>query len=227
MITPPRVLFFDVNETMLDLNGVKSSVAGVLNDNEEKVEVWFSTLLHHSLVEMTTGQFHDFTEIGIAALQMVAHSMDISLSHDAAKAAIATPMTQLPAHPDVSGALQRLKDDGYTLVALSNSSQKGLTAQLDYAGLQHHFDKVLSVQQIETYKPLERVYAWACSQCNIDVSDGLMIAAHGWDLCGAANAGMRTAFVARPGKMPYPLGDAPDMVVDNLNTLADRLSRES
>lgn len=227
MITPPRALFFDVNETLLDLNGVKSSVAEVLGGNEEKVDVWFATLLHHSLVEMTTGHFHDFTEIGIAALQMVAHSMDISLSHDVAKGAIATPMTQLPAHSDVSDALLRLREDGYTLVALSNSSQQGLASQLDYAGIQGYFDKVLSVQQIETYKPLEQVYTWACSECNIEVSDGLMIAAHGWDLCGAANAGMRTAFIARQGKIPYPLGPAPDMMVDNLTALADGLSRES
>ncbi len=227
MITPPRVLFFDVNETLLDLRHVKTAIANVLNGNEQLVDVWFATLLHHSLVEMHTGQFHDFTEIGVAALQMVAHSQGIRLNQHDAKAAIAGPMTELPAHSDVPDALGRLRDDGYRLVALSNSSQKGLSAQLEHADLTPFFSAVLSVQQIKTYKPLKAVYRWACTECDVKLSDSMMIAAHGWDVCGAANAGMRTAFVARQGKMPYPLGPAPDMEVDNLSDFADRLSRES
>ncbi|GGW83867.1 haloacid dehalogenase type II [Alteromonas halophila] len=223
----PRVLFFDVNETLLDLNHVKHAVADTLAGKEEKVDLWFSTLLHHSLVEMTTGQFHDFTDIGVAALQMVAHSMDISLSEEQARQTIATPMTQLPAHPDVPDALTRLKAAGYTLVAFSNSSEKGLRAQLAYAGIRDHFDGVLSVQQVKTYKPLKTAYEWACAQTDVQAAESLMIAAHGWDLCGAANAGMQTAFIARPGKMPYPLGPMPDIKENNLTALADRLSRDN
>ena len=34
----------------------------------------------------------------------------------------------------------------------------------------------------------------------------MMIAAHAWDISGAANAGCKTAFVERPGKVQNPVG---------------------
>ena len=42
---------------------------------------------------------------------------------------------------------------------------------------------------------------------------------NGWDVAGAKAAGMQTAFVARPGKALYPLAQAPDYVVKDLNEL--------
>lgn len=50
--------------------------------------------------------------------------------------------------------------------------------------------------------------------------EGLMVAAHAWDLAGAKNVGLQTAFIARPGKALYPNVARPDYVVDNLTELA-------
>ena len=58
-----RVLIFDVNETLLDMQAVKSAIAAALDGNDTLVPVWFSTLLHHSLVEMARGKFNAFSEI--------------------------------------------------------------------------------------------------------------------------------------------------------------------
>jgi 2-haloacid dehalogenase len=51
----------------------------------------------------------------------------------------------------------------------------------------------------------------------------LLIAAHAWDVAGAVAAGCRAAFVARPGKVLDPLADPPELVVADLDGLADRL----
>jgi 2-haloacid dehalogenase len=59
---------------------------------------------------------------------------------------------------------------------------------------------------------------------NVSISDIMMIAAHGWDMAGASNAGMRTAFIERPGKVLYPLAPAPELTVPNLLKLAEQLS---
>ena len=52
----------------------------------------------------------------------------------------------------------------------------------------------------------------------------LLVAAHGWDVAGAAWAGMKTAFVARPGQQTYPLGPEPDYRVSSLTDLAGELA---
>jgi hypothetical protein len=54
-------------------------------------------------------------------------------------------------------------------------------------------------------------------------ADVLLIAAHAWDVTGARAAGCQAAFVARPGKVPDPLADPPDLVVTDLDDLATRL----
>ena len=43
-------------------------------------------------------------------------------------------MRSLPAHPDVAPALDRLREGGFTLCALTNSPLDVVTAQLDSAG---------------------------------------------------------------------------------------------
>ncbi len=70
-VSRPKVLLFDVNETLLDLTTVREAVNAVLLD-EHGAAVWFSNLLHHSLVMTVNGQYSDFAEIGAAVLQMLA-----------------------------------------------------------------------------------------------------------------------------------------------------------
>lgn len=215
----PRVIFFDINETLLDMQAIKTALAAVLNGDETLVDLWFANLLHHSLVDTMSAQFHDFIDIGAAALTMVAHGKGIALDKAKAKDTIKQHITRLPAHEDVIPTLKALQSAGVTLVALSNSSKSGLDAQLEYANIRSYFSHVLSVESIRTYKPHAAVYHWACQQANVKNEDAMMVAAHGWDVSGAKATGMQTVFVARSGKMVYPLGLAPDYSFDSLDKL--------
>lgn len=218
-ILKPKVIFFDVNETLLDLEAMRSSVSGALDGRDDLLPFWFSTMLHHSLVDTTTGRFHTFGEIGVSALMMVAEINNIDLTQEQARTAIVTPLRSLPPHPDVKAGLQALKDKGYILVSLTNSSNKGVQTQFENAGLTDYFDKRLSVEDIKVYKPDLRTYEWALKKMNIDADEALMVAAHGWDIAGAKAAGMQAAFIQRPGKVLYPLAIAPDHNVRDLTAL--------
>lgn len=218
----PNTLIFDINETLLDMDQVKSAVASALG-NDALVPLWFSTLLHYSLVETTYERFHDFSDIGAAAMVMVGHSQGITLDMETARSYIVPAMTSIPPHPDVITGLTRLKKAGFSLVALSNSSKAGLAHQLENAKLAPLFDSILSVESVRKYKPSASVYHWACNQIAAKRQDTMMVAAHGWDTSGAKAAGLLSAFVARPGKMEYPLGLPADMTVKDIQHLADVL----
>ena len=220
----PKVIFFDINETLLDMQAIKTGLASVLNGDETLVDLWFANLLHHSLVDVASGQFHDFIDIGAAALTMVAHSKDIFVDEATAKDIIKQHITRLPAHDDVVPTLKALQSAGVTLVALSNSSKAGLDAQLEFANIKSYFSHVLSVESVRTYKPHAAVYHWACQQANVKNEDAMMVAAHGWDVSGAKATGMQTAFVERSGKMMYPLGLAPDHSIASLTALIEMIS---
>jgi|TARA_R110002126_G_scaffold291807_1_gene459743 2-haloacid dehalogenase len=219
-----KVIIFDVNETLLDLMPMKKSVGLVLSGREDLLPLWFSTMLHYSLVETLSGQYHSFGEIGTAALMMVAKTHGIALDYDEAKSAIVTPLRSLPPHPDVKQGLQALSGQGYKIVSLTNSSHKGVETQFKNAGLTDFFDARYSVDSIEKYKPHPDTYKMVLDDLGILPQEALMVAAHAWDIAGAKNAGLKTAFIMREGKTLYPLAAAPDYVVNDLLGLAATLN---
>lgn len=223
----PKVIFFDVNETLLNLKPLKQSVTKALDGHDELVGLWFSTMLHYSLVETLTGTYHSFPEIGVAALQMVAESKGIELSKVDAELAIVPVFGKLPPHPDVIEGLKELKKQGFLLVSLTNSSDAGVKAQFENAGLINIIDKRLTVEGVHKFKPDQEVYRWALVQMDVKASEAMLVAAHGWDIAGAKAAGLQTVFVARPGKALYPLAEKPDHVVKDIKELASLLTAPS
>jgi len=228
-INPPRpkVIFFDVNETLLDLKPLKESVTQVLDGRDGLVGLWFSTMLHYSLVDTLTGKYHPFPEIGVAALKMVAESNGIELSNEEAEQAINPVIINLTPHPDVVDGLIDLKQQGFLLVSLTNSSDAGVKKQFENAGLIDIFDQRLTVEGIHKFKPDLDVYRWALDQVDVQASEAMLVAAHGWDIAGAKAAGLQTVFVARPGKVLYPLAEKPDHVVKDIKELAKFLAKPS
>ncbi|MGJ8744836.1 haloacid dehalogenase type II [Polaribacter sp.] len=219
----PKVLFFDVNETLLDLTQMKKQVGDALGGKEELLPLWFTTMLHYSLVTSACGNYKPFGHIGAAALQMVAANHGISVSEENARNVIVHAMQNLPPHKEVKEALSQLKKEGYKLVAFTNSSTIGLKNQFENAGLTNFFDKSLSVEETGKFKPHTETYLWGASKMNVQPAECMLIAAHGWDVYGAMNAGFRTAFVARPGQQLFPLAPKPEIVASNLKKIVEIL----
>ncbi|AFM05456.1 2-haloalkanoic acid dehalogenase, type II [Bernardetia litoralis DSM 6794] len=219
----PKVIFFDVNETLLDLTQMKKSVGEALQGKSELLPLWFTTMLQYSLVATVGHHYEDFGTIGVAALQMVARNNGIELSQEEAKKAIVEPLRSLPAHPEVKAALTKLKNDGYKLVSLTNSSNKGVETQFTNAGLLDFFEERLSVEDLGKFKPDRDVYDWAARKMKVKNEECMMVAAHGWDIAGALWAGWRGAFISRPGQQLYPLADLPEISEPNLELIVQKL----
>lgn len=220
----PMVILFDVNETLLDLKPMKESVGKALDGRPELASLWFTTLLQYSLVTTVADQYLDFAEIRAACLRMVAKNHGIELSEDVVKKAIA-PMRSLPPHSDAVPALERLREAKFRLITLTNSSKAAVADQINNDGLSEFFEALLSVEDVGKYKPHAEVYRWAAGRVGANVSDRLLVAAHGWDVAGAKWAGMKTAFVARTGQQMFPLGPEPDITISSLAGLPDELDR--
>jgi 2-haloacid dehalogenase len=214
----PTVILFDVNETLLDLAPVKESIGRALGGRPELTPLWFTTMLQHSLVVTVADHYRNFDELGVACLRMVAQKHGVELDETAARQAIA-PIRSLPPHPDVIPALERLRAAGYRLAPLTNSSRAALTDQMNHSGLAGFWESLLSVEEVGLYKPHTHVYRWAARRLGVDVSQCMLVAAHGWDVAGAAWAGMKAAFVARPGQQLFPLGPAIDIVIPSFAEL--------
>src|ERR671926_173843 len=79
----------------------------------------------------------------------------------------------------------------------------------------------------DVYKPAPGAYQTAARLLAVEPAELMLVAAHPWDLEGARNAGLRTAFVERPleygpGSPARAHPDADESVADLLE-LAERL----
>ena len=219
----PKVIFFDVNETLLDLTAMKKQVENALDGKEDLLSLWFTTMLQYSLVVSASGQYKPFGHIGAAALQMVAANNGIIITEHEARNIVVNAMQNLPPHPEVKDALAVLKKEGYTLVALTNSDTESLKNKFENVGLTTYFDDLLSIESVGKFKPFTDVYNWAAHKMNIKPEDCMLIAAHGWDVAGALWAGWRAAFVSRPGQQTFPLAPKPEINESNLKKIVDIL----
>lgn len=221
--TRPKVLFFDVNETLLDLTYLKEEVGEVLEGRKDLVTLWFATLLQYSLVTTASGQYEHFAHIGAATLQMVAANNNIIISQDKARTTIVNSLQSLPVHPEVKTALAQLKKDGYKLVSFTNSSNEGVKKQFESAGLTSYFDERLSIEDVGKFKPFSETYAWAARKMEVKPEECMLIAAHGWDVAGALWGGWRAAFISRPGQQLFPLAPQTEIIASDLKKVADIL----
>jgi 2-haloacid dehalogenase len=193
---------FDVNETLLDLTAMDETFTDLTGDPDARRE-WFDLVIRTALTVTAAGSYRDFAEIAgtCAAAVLARHGHQPT---DADRQAIGAALRALPAHPDVPGALHRLTTAGIRLVALTNSPLATAEAQLTHAGIRDRFDAVFSAEQAGALKPAPAAYRLVLDAYHLDPTETVMITAHDWDITGAALAGLRTGFLARPGHTLLP-----------------------
>jgi 2-haloacid dehalogenase len=217
----PKALAFDVNQTLLDVNALRPHFVRVFGDGGALLE-WFALLLQYSLVVTVADAYVDFGTVGRAVLEMLANTRGVKLlPEDAAR--ISQGMLALPAHPEVPENLKRLRAAGFRMVTLTNSALPAVKAQLQNAGIAQYFDESISVDSVRRFKPDLEVYRSAATHLGAQPGELLLIAAHAWDVFGATKAGWQTAFVARGGIAPLPLGPKPTISGPDLKAVADAI----
>jgi 2-haloacid dehalogenase len=216
-----RVLVFDVIETLLDLRALDPAFEAVFGDPAVRQQ-WFQQMLQSALVATVTDAYHDFTQLGRAALQMTAGRRGVELSPEDQQRILGT-VRKLPAHPDVADGLARLRDAGFRMAALTNSTAEVAEAQLEQAGLRHFFEQALSADMAKRLKPAREAYHLAAQRLGAQPGDLRLIAAHAWDVTGAMRAGCAAAFVARPNMVLDPAGEQPDVVGADLREVAEAI----
>lgn len=102
---------------------------------------------------------------------------------------------QFQAFPGVPQQLDRLAQKT-TVIGLTNSTLNQVAKASARAGLRWH--ALLVAQYAETFKPGPDAYALVPRMLRIEPSTALFVAAHPWDLRGAAAAGFHTVYLPRP-----------------------------
>jgi len=217
----PRLIAFDVNETLLSLDPIRANLEAMFGADPPMGE-WFARLLHGSLIANTLDVFRPFGDIAAESLINLAARRGLLLRAEDAVEALA-PMSELPPHPDVAEGIGRLAAAGFKMVALTNGSTKVANSQIENAGLDTILQGVISVDEVGRFKPDPAPYRHAANVMGADIADMMLVAAHDWDCAGAMAVGAQAVFVKRPGAiwgLPTP---PPDKQVPDITTLATAL----
>lgn len=218
-MTRPTVLVFDVNETLLDLSPIGEDLRSLFG-NPPPMGEWFARMLHGSLVANHLDSYRPFGVIGVESLLTVAAKRGVDLGESQASAIVAS-MAELPAHPDVIPALERLVDAGFRTVALTNGSTRAANAQIENAGLHPFIQRVVSVEEVRRFKPDRLPYLHVAEVHEVPIERTLLIAAHDWDVAGALRAGAQAAYVDRPAAVWSLPDERPRIAAPDLGGVAD------
>lgn len=221
MTSTPRVIVCDVNETLLDVGALEPYFKEAFGDGQV-LRDWFANVLLYSEVATLAGPYSDFASIGGASLDMVAAARGLALP-SADRSRILQGMLTLPAHADVRDGLQMMRDAGLRLVTLTNSAPSAVELQLANADLASFFERSFSVDTVRRFKPAPEVYRSVADSLEVPIGRLRLVAAHAWDIVGALRAGCSAAFVARPGKVLYPLGPQPDITGPDFGQVAQAI----
>lgn len=214
------ILIFDVNETLLDLKALDPIFENIFGDATVR-QLWFSQFIQNAFVSIITDSYQPFGKIGLAALEMVAKRKGVTLKEEN-KQAIINGMKHLPAHPEVTDALRLLKNAGFRMVTLTNSTEEVGRAQIKNAELEEYFENILSADSIKTLKPAKEAYIYASKSLKVKTENLVLIAAHAWDIAGALQAGCEAAFIARQGAVD-PLVLQPQIIGKDLTDIANKI----
>jgi 2-haloacid dehalogenase len=224
MAATPAVLVFDVNETLIDINSIAPLFERIFGDPQALRE-WFGQLVTYSMTATLSGRYADYFTLGQGVLQMLARIYGVDITDDDVHS-VKLGMLTMPAHPDVEDGLTALRDNGFRLVALTNSppNPAGPTP-LEHAGLAHFFEQRFSVDACRAFKPAPTVYRYVCEELGVTPAECTMVAAHVWDTVGAQSVGFGGALITRPGNARLPIHNLPQptLIATDLRELARQL----
>ena len=216
-----HTLVFDVNETLLDLRALEPHFVRAFGDKSVLLE-WFNQVILFSEAVTLAGNYKNFGEVARAALEMTAAAHGKELSAEAVQQIIGG-IRNLPPHPEVPPALDRLKAAGFQMVTLTNSPPAVAEAQISNANLKPYFMRIFSVESVRRFKPAPDPYRMVARELGLETRQLRMIAAHAWDVGGAMEAGCAAAFIARPGKALFPALPKPDIIGHDLQAVAEAI----
>ncbi|AGI69408.1 putative 2-haloalkanoic acid dehalogenase [Octadecabacter antarcticus 307] len=216
---------FDAYGTLFDVGAAARNVA--LEPGQAQLAAVWGTLstdwrtkqLEYSWLRAISGTYVPFWQVTQDALDW---AMDNNGLHDnALRAKLLSVYKELPAFPEVPAMLKALKEKNVNIAILSNGSSDMLVNAVRSAGIGEYLDDVLSVEEVQIFKPHRLVYDMVWERFDVPQTEVLFASSNGWDAAGAAGYGFGTVWVNRDGAPQDRLWATPHRTLKDLSTIPD------
>lgn len=218
---PLAALVFDAYGTLFDVQSV-ATLAETLapGHGADLARIWRTKQLEYtwlqSLMASRRTPREDFDRITAHALDYAVSALLLPLGR-AEKRRLCAGWRKLETFPEVSESLAALAPMPRWI--LSNGTQASLRPLVRHAGLAKAIDGVLSVDDVDVYKPSPAVYALAAKRLALPASRIGFVSSNCWDAIGARAFGFTTFWINRAGVPLDRHGPPPDFVLGSLAVL--------
>jgi 2-haloacid dehalogenase len=217
----PDVVAFDVVGTLFSLDPVAARLQEV-GLSSDAIDEWFARFLRDAFALDATGRFASFRDIAGGTLEV----MLVEKTGQAAPSTISRVLEvfrELPPHPDVRPAFERLNQSRIPTVALTNGAATTTSHLLRRARLDTFVERIISIVEVQCWKPRRDIYLHAAQVMGVPPARLALVAAHAWDIAGANAAGLVTGWVSWKEKFFHRAMGAPAVSGATLVEVVDAL----
>jgi len=220
-------LVFDAYGTLFDVQSVYALAETLAPGRGAAIaQLWRTKQLEYSWWSglMTSDRFRreDFAEITARALDYALQTLAIELP-EPQRLLLASAYLALAPFADVTAALAALAPRPRWI--LSNGTRAMLDPLVRASGLAAYLDGVMSVDEVDAYKPDPRVYRLAADRLRLEPSRVGFVSSNGWDAAGAKAFGFTVFWINRAGAPVERHAPPPDRVIASLGDLPPLLAR--
>ncbi|GAW17191.1 hypothetical protein ANO14919_066440 [Xylariales sp. No.14919] len=203
------VIAFDLYGTLLSTESIAGELAGLYGEDRAQslAALWRRYQLEYTWRINSMGRYRSFSEITRSALAHAVAELGLTLAaNDADK--LMRAYDALHVFPEIPGAMRLLREnraavDAYVFSngtddmvgnSVRTSPELGPHADL--------FRSLITVDSLKCFKPDPRTYAHLVEQSGKKgrLGDVWVVSANPFDVVGAKAAGLKTAFIDRPGR---------------------------
>jgi len=217
--TRPDVVIFDVVETLASLDPVRDRL-NELGQSAQLLPRWFTRLLRDAIALTVAGGYAGFADVAASALRAETGTVltDEHIAYAVQGFTVLTPQ------PDAVAAVEAAAAAGLRVFTLSNGAAASTRAFLDRAGVADLVEQVLSIDQVQAWKPAPAPYEFAVARAGIPAAQIALVAVHSWDIHGAHAAGLTTGWCPRLEGRPTQAFAPADIVGTDLVDVVEQLT---
>jgi 2-haloacid dehalogenase len=216
---PLASICFDAFGTVFDLAPLLDEIDATIGPGGS--EAFTARLVPWTWHATAADRYRPLPQIALAALRGAAREHGVRVDRTTEQRLVSR-LQQLPPVPGAREVLRTLQPA--QLALLSNGTAEGVTALATNAGVADCFLHLLSADQVRRFKPAPQVYALVPVAFGVSSDRVLMVSSNEWDVAGAHEAGLRTAWVSMGRRETRVLDVGADVVVDSLAALPDALA---
>ena len=202
---------FDMIGTCFSLNKPKQRLVALGAPNYA-LQLWFAQTLRDAFALSHAGGYQPLKQMLEAELPRTLALLGVDTSPEQRSHVVAA-FSELELETGALEVFQRLAGAGWRLVALTNGSAESTHKLLEQAGALQYFAELRSCDEIQITKPHPKVYQLLQQKAQGEL---WMLAAHAWDIFGAMQAGLKTAFITSEESSYLSVYPQPDVIAPDL-----------